>query len=135
MECSVGEMNAHLAKVLPSRIVCGKGVVFLRAAVRLEGERGEWISEHECAGRRVVLRIRARVWVSGGRIQIQREECSLGRLALGAWALPRLEERLTRVWPYLKKEWTLLQRLEGMRAEGGRVVFSVRPGRPAPEEA
>ncbi len=135
LECSVDEINVHLSKILPSRIPCGQGAFLLRAAVRLEGEKGEWISEHELLGRKMVLRIRARVWASGGRIQIQREGGSLGRLELGMWALPGLERRLERVWPYLKKEWALLNRVEGVRAEGGRVVLKVRPGTPVPEEA
>lgn len=133
VECSVEEVNAHLAGVVPPRWLGGRGVVLLRAAVRIEGERGEWISEHEVWGRRLLLRIRARVWVAGGRIQIQREGLSVGRLDLGVWAVARMEGWLERVWPLLKKEWALLHRLEGFRAEGGRIVLKVRAGTPAPE--
>lgn len=133
VECSVEEVNAHLAAVLPSRFLGGRGVVLLRAAVHVNGEKGEWVSEHEVWGRRVMLRIQARVWLAGGRIQVQRERVSLGRLDLGQWAEARLEEWLERVWPLLRKELALLHRLEDFRAEGGRIVMKVRAGTPAPE--
>lgn len=132
-ECSEEEINAHLAKVLPERFVGGQGVGLARVGIRLEGERGEWVSEHRAWGRSVVLRIRARVWVAGGRVQIQREGGSLGRLELGLWAVSRLEPWLERFWPLLKKEWALLHRLDGLRAEKGRVILQVRAGTPVSE--
>jgi hypothetical protein len=133
LDCTLDEINAHLAHLVPQRWNSGAGAVLLRAGVRMRGEKGLWMSEHEVWGRRLMLRIEARVWVSEGRVQFQRERVHVGRMELSPRAAPFVERWLERVWPLLRKELALLRRIEGCKADGSRLELRVRPGTPLPE--
>ena len=131
IEFSEAEINAHLAHALSGSVSRNTPVRFKRAGVRLLDDRIEWTSLHEYAGFEFQLQSQVKVWVSNGKIQIQREATHIGRLPLSPFYAEKTLRWLGHLWPSLKKETALLNRLDTLQLGERRVRLKVRSSSPA----
>ena len=131
IELSESEINAHLTQALAAAVSRNVSVRFKRAGIRLINERIEWTSLHEYAGREFQLQMQLKVWVSNGRLQIQRETTHLGRLPLSPFFSDQTLQWLHHLWPLLKKETALLNRLDALQWNQRRVLMKIRSSTPS----
>ena len=131
IDLSDSEINAHLTQALAPAVSRSATVRFKRAGIRLLNERIEWTSLHEYAGREFQLQMLLKVWVSNGKLQIQRETTQLGRLPLSRFFSDQTLQWLHHIWPLLKKETALLNRLDALQWNERRVSIKIRSSAPA----
>ena len=131
IEFSESEINAHLTHALSGAVSRNTPVRFKRAGIRLLDERVEWTSLHEYAGFEFQLQSQLKVWVSNGKLQIQCEATHLGRLPLSPFYADKTLRWLSHLWPFLKKETALLNRLDALQLGERRVRLKIRSSSPA----
>jgi hypothetical protein len=132
LEFSLEEINAHLQQILPASGKKATGWAFQRATVRLEPERCHFQSLYHWKGFELHLRVIYSVTLQAGKFQVRPFSASLGRVPLGMFWIKRLEDEVLRkLLPLMKKEQVLLNRLETLRIEPGRVLLRVRASSPA----
>jgi hypothetical protein len=125
-ECSLDEINLHLAQVLPAGRKNPSGLAFQRLMLRLEPGGCRVLAAYHWRGRELHLRIHYRVQIQGGRLQLQADSASLGRVNLGPYWIKYLQAPLLKLLPLLKREAVLLNRLENLRLEPGGVFLKIR---------
>lgn len=131
IELSESEINSHLTQALAPAVSRNTSVRFKRAAIRLLNDRIEWTSLHEYAGREFQLQMQLKVWVSNGKLQIQRETTNLGRLHLSPFFSDQTLQWLHNLWPLLKKETALLNRLDALQWNERRALLKIKTSTPA----
>ena len=131
IELLESEINAHLTQALAPAVSRNATVRFKRAGIRLLNARIEWTSLHEYAGREFQLQMLLKVWVSNGKLQIQRETTHLGRLPLSPFFSDQTLQCLRHIWPLLKKETALLNRLDALQWNERSVFMKIRSSAPA----
>jgi hypothetical protein len=129
-ECSLDEINVHLSQLLPPARKSASGVSFQRLTLRLAPGGCQVLAVYQWRGREWQVRLRYSVQIQGGRLHLQADSGSLGRVKLGpSWTKP-LQAPLLRLLPLLKKEVVLLNRLESIRLEPTRAFLKVRASTP-----
>lgn len=127
LEFSLDEINTHLAQVLPPGPKKDGSWAFERAALRLEPEKAILQTVYRWHGLQLHLQVSYAVSLQGGKLQVRPFSASFGRVALGMYWIRKAEENvLHKLLPSLKKEQVLLNRLETLRVEPGRVLLKVR---------
>ena len=129
-EFSLDEINTHLAQVLLPKKE-GPGWSFQRLALRLEAERCRVQTVYRWRGLDLHLHVNYGVSLQSGKFQARALSASLGRVSLGPYWTRKLEEDVLRkLLPQLRKEQVLLNRLEAIRVEPGRVILKVKASTP-----
>jgi hypothetical protein len=125
-DCSLDEINVHLAQVLPLLRKNPSGVTLQGLELRLEPGAITALSTCLWRNREWHVRIRYHVAVEAGRLQVRADSGSLGRFHIGPRWTGFLQTPLVKLLPLLKKETVLLNRLESLRLEPNRAVLKVR---------
>jgi hypothetical protein len=125
-ECSLDEINLHLAQVLPAGRKNPSGLTFQNLMLRLEPGGCKALATYQWRGRELHLRIHYSVQVQGGRLQLHADSGSLGRVNLGTYWIKHLQAPLLKLLPQLKRETVLLNRLENIRIEPAGVFLKIR---------
>jgi hypothetical protein len=132
LEFSLEEINSHLAQVLPPAAKKDGGWAFQSASLRFEQDRAHLKTVYLWHGLNLHLRVSYLVSLQGGKLQLHPYTGSFGRIQLGLFWIQKLEtEVLRKLLPALKKEHVLLNRLEALRLESGRVLLKVRASSPS----
>lgn len=131
-ECSLDEINVHLSQVLPPARKAKEGPAFQNLVLRLETGGCTVSAAYLWRGREWRLRLHYTVQIQGGRLRLQADFGSLGRVHLGPYWIKRMEAPLLKLLPHLRKEVVLLNRLENIRLEPTRVLLKVRASVPSP---
>ncbi len=130
-ECSLDEINLHLSQLLPAGRKNPSGIDFQRMTLRLEPGGCRVLATYLWRGREWHVRLHYNVQVQGGRLQLQADSGSLGRVKLGPYWIKYLQPPLLKLLPLLKKETVLLNRLENIRLEPARAFLRVRASTPS----
>jgi hypothetical protein len=130
-ECSLDEINVHLAQLLTQVRRHAAGVSLRQLELRLEPGGCTVLATHLWRGRQWHTRVHYQVLMESGRLQWKPDSGSLGRVHLGARWTKHLQAPLLKLQPLLKKETVLLSRLESLRMESNRLSLKVRPSSPA----
>lgn len=130
-DCSLDEINVHLAQLLPAARKSSSGPAFQRLDLRLEPGGCNVLATYLWRGREWHLRVHYAVQIQGGRLHLQPESGSLGRVKLGPYWAKHLQAPLLKLLPQLKREAVLLNRLESIRLEPARVFLKVRASTPS----
>ncbi|RFC46405.1 MAG: hypothetical protein DVB28_000059 [Verrucomicrobia bacterium] len=127
LEFSLDEINTHLAQVLPPVAKKDGSWAFHTASLRLEPEKATLQTVYRWHGFQLHLHVSYAVSLQGGKLQLRPFSASCGRVVLGMYWIRKAEENILRkLLPSLKKEQVLLNRLETLRVEPGRVLMKVR---------
>jgi hypothetical protein len=130
-ECSLDEINVHLAQLLPAARKNSSAPALQRLLLRLEPGGCKAVAVYRWRGRDWHVRLRYGVQIQGGRLQLQPASGTLGRVHLGPYWVKHLQSPLLKVLPQLKREAVLLNRLESIRLEPARAFLKVRPSTPS----
>jgi hypothetical protein len=130
-ECSLDEINVHLTQVLTLVRRNTPGASIRQLELRLNPGGCTVLATHLWRGRYWHTRLHYRIWSESGRLQLQLDSGSLGRVSLGARWIKLLQPPLLKLQPLLKKETVLLSRLENLRIESNRLILKVRASSPA----
>jgi hypothetical protein len=126
-ECSLDEINLHLAQVLPTSRKNPSGLAFQRLSLRLDSGGCKVLATYHWRGRELHLRIHYRIQIQGGRLKLEADSGSLGRVNLGRYWIKHLQSPLLKLLPLLKRETVLLNRLDSLRLEPAGVFMKIRP--------
>jgi hypothetical protein len=130
-ECSLDEINVHLSQLLPAVRKSPSGIDFQRLTLRLEPGGCRVLATYLWRGLEWHVRLHYIVQIQGGRIQLQADSGSLGRVKLGPYWIKHLQPPLVKLLPLLKKETVLLNRVESLRLEPSRAFLKVRASTPS----
>jgi len=125
-ECSLDEINLHLAQLLPLVRPPSTGTTFRNLEVRLDPDGCTIATTYRWRGRDWHVRIHYKISTEAGRLRLRPESGSLGRVNLSTRWAKLLQSPLLRLLPLLKKETVLLSRLENIRLEPNRIFLKVR---------
>ncbi len=126
LELWLPEINAHLAQVLqPAKAAAGNWNL-QRAGVRLEPGKCEVLTLQKWQGWDVYLNATYAISLKGGKLRLTLLSGSLGRLQLSPFWMARLEQPLTHLVPFLRRERVLFDRLLDLKVDSERMVLSVR---------
>lgn len=127
LEFSLDEINTHLGQVLPPAPKKDGTWAFEKASLRLEPEKAILQTVYRWHGLALHLHVSYAVSLQTGKLQLRPFSASFGRVSLGMYWIRKMEESVLRkLLSSLKKEQVLLNRLEALRVEPGRVFLKVR---------
>lgn len=129
-ECSLDEINVHLAQVLPSVRKNPAGVTLQSVELRLEPGACTVLTTYVWRKREWHVRLHYQVAIEAGRLQLKADSGSLGRFPVGPQWTGILQTPLLKLLPLLKRETVLLNRLDTLRVEPHRVFLKVRASVP-----
>lgn len=130
-ECSLDELNVHLAQLPPAIRKSPSAIKLRQVELRLEPGGCTVLATCLWRGREWHTRVHYRVLLESGRLKMKADSGSLGRMQLGARWVELLQPPLLQLLPLLKKETVLVNRLENLRIEPGRLFLRVRASSPA----
>lgn len=130
-ECSLDELNVHLAQLLPAIRKSPSGMKLRQLELRLEPGGCTVMATFLWRGREWHTRLHYQVLIESGRLKMKADSGSLGRVHLGARWVKFLQVPLLQLLPLLKKETVLVNRLENLRIEPNRLFLRVRASSPA----
>lgn len=132
-ECTLEELNAHLAQAVASSLKPSSSQGILALKVKLDPDSCHLLTQRLWRGHIFHVRTSYRFSLKEARLVWEPLSAQCGRIALGKRWVAKFEPALLKLAPHLKKERVLLGRIAHLDVRTSVIRFRTRPSIASPQ--